>query len=231
MRRTLHPPPFQSCVVVAAQGLTCSSGHPSGGTLATVVSIFEQYSFSDIRAASEPYASSPVPHGQPGRPSTPWMAKMLGVQSLRNLGMVTTSIAGLTDAAQVERTWGLLSQIPTRKDEFYGPNFTWTEYWKVRNWFEGVVTHLSLIVAAFLLAFVPPFRSLVRRFVYQPGEGPSRDEAEKEFIEFRAIATPDKKSAGRTQALCRSWYLGGMYSCEWPREPRPLGLPCAVDGG
>lgn len=79
--------------------------------------------------------------------------------------------------------------------------------------------HYSLIIGGALLAFCSPFRNLVRRFVFQPGQGPSREDAAKDYLEFRGVATPDVQPASgkRAQnALCRAWYQGGMYQRKWP---------------
>lgn len=128
-----------------------------------------------------------------------------------NLGLLTTSLAGLTDKAIVERTWGLLSATPSRSEQFYGPNFTYLEYMKARNSLQGIATHISLSFFGILLALVPPFRKLVRRFVRQPGQGPDKEQASKEDIEYRGVGNPDlEKNVGK-QAFCRAHFKGPMY--------------------
>lgn len=196
------------------------SSAPSGGTLATVLGIFDHFSLADLHAASRPYASSPVPHPHPerARPPVPLLRRLVGVCHVPNLGVQTTSIAGRTDAPVVERTWGLLSQVASRRDQFYGPRFTWVEYYKPRNWLHGILVHWALLVGTLALALVPPVRALVRRFVYQPGEGRSREEMAKEEVEFRGVATPDAPPAVARgqQAYCRAWYHGSLYARESP---------------
>lgn len=195
--------------------LTVKSSKPSGGTLATVLVHFEHFPLKEVIAATKPFAMSPIPHTSGAKPPKSLLQSILGVTSLPNLGVVTTSLAGKTDLAVVTRTWGLLHEIPSRKKEFYGPRFTWTEYFKARNWFHGMIVHFALAIGSLLLVFVPPFRSLVRRFVYQPGEGVSREDMEKEEVEYRGTASPDVESnPTKKQAFCRAWFHGGLYKCK-----------------
>ncbi|TWU76689.1 hypothetical protein ED733_001038 [Metarhizium rileyi] len=154
---------------------------PSGGTLATVLVHFEHFPLKEVIESTKPFAISPIPHTSGAKPQTSFLQSLLGVTSLPNLGLLTTSIAGKTDQAVVTRTWGLLHEIPSRKKEFYGPRFTW-------------------------------FRSLVKRFVYQPGEGVSREEMENEAVEYRGTAVPDLESnPSQKQAFGRAWFHGGLY--------------------
>ena len=137
---------------------------------------------------------------------------LLGLRHYRNLGLTTTSIAAVTDTSVIERSWGLLSTIPSRKDQFYGPRFSWVEVFKARNWFQGIALHVGLVIGAFLLMMVPPVRTLVRRFVYQPGEGPTKEETTREEVEYRGTATPDSDTATTKQAFVRAQFHGGMYA-------------------
>ncbi|KND94754.1 putative trans-acting enoyl reductase [Tolypocladium ophioglossoides CBS 100239] len=187
------------------------SSAPSGGTLATVLGIFDHFSLEDLRASSKPYASSPIPHPEKARPSKGFLQRWLGICHVPNLGTLTTSIAGRTDAPTIERSWGLLSTISTRKDQFYGPKFNWVEYYKPRNWLHGIFVHWGLILGTLLLGFFPPVRAFVKRFVYQPGQGTSREDLRREEVEYRGIATPDTATPSGKQAYCRAWFHGSMY--------------------
>ncbi|KAF4951388.1 hypothetical protein FSARC_12945 [Fusarium sarcochroum] len=187
------------------------SSTPSGGTLATALSIWDVFSLKEIREASSPYAQSPIPHKEPTRPKSSILQKIFGVQSVPNLGLLTTSAMGSTDVAVVERTWGLLSQTPSRKDEFYGPNFVWTERMKARNWLHGIFIHWLLIVGGMLLVSFAPLRNFLKKRVYQPGEGAQREDAERDEIEYRGIAYPDSEKSVGKAAFCRMWHRGGMY--------------------
>ncbi|KAI8625223.1 hypothetical protein F5Y19DRAFT_467186 [Xylariaceae sp. FL1651] len=194
-------------VVVALHELRSA---PSGGTSATVLGLFETFSFKDIAASHVPYAMSPIPNAK-NAPKASLFSKITGAYYVPNLGLLSNSIAGGTDAAVVHRTWGLLQEEPALQRHAYGPNFTYREFSKTRNMFTAMIAHYGLFVASVLLAFCSPFRSLLRRFIFQPGQGPSREDAAKDYIEYRGVATPDVQSNPRNQALCRAWYTGSMY--------------------
>jgi hypothetical protein len=192
------------------------SSKPSGGTLATVLVHFEHFPLKEVIETTKPFALSPIPQVSGTKPQKSLLQGLLGVRSLPNLGVVTTSIAAKTDQAVVDRTWGLLHEIPSRKKEFYGPRFTWSQHFKARNWLHGIAVHFALAIGGFLLVFVPPFRSLVKRFVYQPGEGVSKEDMEKEEVEYRGTASPDIDSnPAKKQAFGRAWFHGSLYKCKW----------------
>ncbi|KAF4452535.1 hypothetical protein F53441_4647 [Fusarium austroafricanum] len=187
------------------------SSAPSGGTLATVLSIWDAFSLQEMKEASNPYAQSPVPHKEPTRPKSSILEKIFGVRTVPNLGLQTTSIMGSTDIAVVERTWGLLSETPSRREEFYGPNFVWTEKMKARNWLHGIIFHWLLAVGGILLVSFAPLRNFLKKRVSQPGEGVKREDMAKEEIEYRGVAYPDSEKATGKAAYCRMWHHGGVY--------------------
>lgn len=193
-----------------------SRGAPSGGTLATVLCLFEVFSLSAVKKSFAPYASSPVPHTeQPQRPSLSIGHALLGTTNIPELGTMTTSIADSTDAAVVERSWGLMSQIPSRKSQFYGPRFTWKQYMRAKSWFHGFAVHWGLLIGGFFLVFMPPVRWLMKKLVVQPGGGPNKEARAKESFEMRGIATPDTETPSKAKAFVRSWYKGSMYTCKF----------------
>ena len=161
-----------------------------------------------------PYCSSPIPHKDPKRITKTLMQRIFGLAHVPHLGNLTTSIAGNTDASVVERSWGLLSQLKGREDQFYGPNFRWRELSKTRNWLHGVVLHWGLMIGGILLAILPPLRTLLRRFVTPPGQGPTPEAMAKERIEYRGVARPDGDQYPGKQAYSRAFWNGGMYDGE-----------------
>ncbi|KAI0199551.1 hypothetical protein F4808DRAFT_451345 [Astrocystis sublimbata] len=183
---------------------------PSGGTLATLIGLFETVSFKEIAASHKPYALSPIPNSK-SAPKASIQSKLTGSYHIPNLGNQVTSLTAGTDAAVVQRTWGLLQQEAALRKHAYGPNFTYREFMKTRNLLTAMMMHYGLVIGGALLAFCSPFRNLLRSFIFQPGQGPSREDAAKDYVEFRAVATPDLPSASGKQALCRAWYQGGMY--------------------
>ncbi|CAH0026888.1 unnamed protein product [Clonostachys rhizophaga] len=184
----------------------------SGGTIASVLNVFETFSLKELQAATKPYACSPVPREGQGRFQPGIMARIFGSRNIPDLGTVTTSPAGSTDAFIVERTWGLLSATPSRKAEFYGPNFTFEEYLRVRNWIQGVALHFFLTLGPALLLLSSFARSLLRRVTHQPGQGSDRASATREEVEYRGTAEPDAKSGSGQKAFCRVRHFGGPYA-------------------
>lgn len=155
-----------------------------------------------------PYGLSPIP-GPKIQERRGLAERFLGVRSVPDLGTLTTSIASTSDAPIVQRTWGLLGGSSA-----YGPKFQFKEFMRTRNYVTGVFVHLALtILPAFLL--IKPLRSLLKRFVFAPGEGADEAAQAKERIEYRAIAKPDMDNP-TSHAFSRVRYngKGGIYYCE-----------------
>lgn len=185
-----------------------NSSAPSGGTLATALGLLGAYPLREIEAAYKPYALSPVSNARK-IPAEPLLHRLLGVRTVPDLGTVTTSVAGTTDAAIVHRSWGLHASLPGTADASYGPNFSFKEFFRVRNWLHGVVVHLGLLIGVIVIS--TPLRAIVRQFVYQPGQGPEKEVAKKDYIEYRGTAVPDSPKASDKVAFGRAYYQGSMY--------------------
>lgn len=191
-------------------------GMPSGGTLNTVFTAFGTFSLKDMRDMLVPFALSPVPKAHASRGPSSLLQRLTGVVSTPHLGTMTTALTGTTDAPYVERTWGLLSSIPSRQHEAYGPNFSFSEYLRAHSWGQGAMLHWTFILGGLLLYTLPPLRWLARRYAYQPGEGATKEQSKGDRMEYRAIGTPDfaDKAAAETtrqKASCRARFQGGMY--------------------
>ncbi|KAI0127572.1 Saccharopine dehydrogenase-domain-containing protein [Xylariales sp. AK1849] len=195
-----------SDVVVEIHAL---SSAPSGGTLATALGLFDIYSIKELKESNKDYALSPLPNPL-ASPKPSLFSMLTGLYTIPNLGLLHTSITAGTNAAIVQRTWGLFKQEPSRRKEFYGPNFTYREFMKARNFLTGMAMHYGLLLGGALLLFVPPFRALLRKFVFKPGEGPSKEDSAKEYIEFRGVANPDLEKCGK-QVFVKALYSGSMY--------------------
>ncbi|OAQ98238.1 hypothetical protein LLEC1_05104 [Akanthomyces lecanii] len=186
-------------------------GAPSGGTLATVLGLFDVFSSSELRAAFSPYALSPTPHTEkPDRQSLPLVHALFGSHYDAYLGRLTSSLADTTDGAIVERTWGLLPEIPSRKAEFYGDKFVWKQYLRVDSWFQGFFVHWGLLWATVALALLPPVRGLLKSLVTQPGGGSDRQARAKERLEYWGIAVPDDEETTK-KAFVKARYDGSAY--------------------
>ena len=176
---------------------------PSGGTLATALGILDHYDLRQISDSCKAWAMSPVPHLEPA-PSTSLASKAFGVRSIPNLGVLTTDFKSGPNIAIVQRTWGLLD-----RGNFYGQHFQYNEYMKVRNSFIGFAVHLAVAFGMLALS-MPPIRWLLKKCVYKPGEGPAKEAAKKNFIEYQAVATADTQPP--TRAFAKVRWDGSLYS-------------------
>ena len=140
----------------------------SGGTLATVLSIFENYSASELARAQQPWCLCPVapPDQSTGKPL---LETITGVRTVSDLGTLTDSIQGPADLTIINRSWGLYAG-----GKLYGNEFRAGAYMRARNALTGFGFHVfSLLV--FTALFLPPMRWLMKNFAYQPGDGPAKE--------------------------------------------------------
>ncbi|KAI9801085.1 MAG: hypothetical protein M1833_002953 [Piccolia ochrophora] len=189
---------------------------PSGGTGLTMASLFEQYSLKEFAAAAKPWALSPLEGSK-----VPSSTGLLGVRTVPGLGLLTTSFSGTFNRAIVHRSWGLIGS-----GKFYGPKFHYSEYMRAKNTILGFIIHIVLTLAIPALVFPPTryfsflrlkandtnnARWLLKKFLYAPGSGPSREQANRESIEYRAIAVADEDVSSPTRAFGRLRYEGSIY--------------------
>lgn len=141
---------------------------PSGGTLATVLTLFDSYSVSHLLKSGRPWSLNPVAQSNPA-PSRPLLEQITGVRTAPDLGILTDSLQSGADVPIVNRSWGLYDG-----GKLYGPNFHLTCYTKTRNFLTGLLFHVAL-TAGFMAIFLPPVRWILQRLVTQPGSGPSKE--------------------------------------------------------
>lgn len=180
-----------------------------------MLGLFEVFPIKEIAQSHKPYAMSPTANTTAAPAPSLW-SRLTGVRSVPGLGLLTSSVTAGTNAAIVQRSWGLFRQEAALQAHFYGPNFTYREFMRARSLLGGVAMHYGLLLGGLLLMFCPPFRSAMRRFVYKPGQGPDRDVAARDYIEFRGVAAPDGEASGKKQATIKTHYHGSMYYSEFP---------------
>ncbi|CAI7569200.1 unnamed protein product [Penicillium bialowiezense] len=176
-----------------------SSG-PSGGTLNTVLTMFDWLPVSELSRSMTPFALSAS--APPKKiPSDTILEKVLGVRAIRDLGTVTTSPSAIADITIVHRSSSLMS-------EFYGQQFTFRQFLSVRNVLIGVAVHIGFAVGLALL-LLSPVRWLLRKFIFAPGAGPRLEDSTNDRLEYNAIATAD--NAEKQRAFGKISYTGSMY--------------------
>lgn len=187
-------------IICAVHELKASG--PSGGTLASGLSLLSHYPTSEMkRAMTDPFYLSPSEFRPEPTTYTP-PSKLSGTLTYPRLGHLTTSITAAPNVAIVQRSAGLTPL-------FYGFNFTYEEYMAVASPFVGMLIHLSLLVMAFLIS-IPPIRFLLSKFLRAPGTGPGPNKTATEVLEFRAIAVAEQLGKPR-KALSTLRYEGGLY--------------------
>jgi len=141
---------------------------PSGGTLATVLGIFDAYSLADFAKKSRPWSLCSVTPPAHQR-SRPLLEVLTGLRAVSGLGTLTDSLQGPADVPIIHRSWGLIDG-----GRFYGPHFQLSSYMRARNVLIGFGIHIALTFG-FLALALPPVRWLLKYFVYHPGQGPTKE--------------------------------------------------------
>ena len=175
----------------------------SGGTLATILSVMDNYSQKDLMAARKnPYILSPRP-APPKDPSWSssrgWLRQLFGVFTYPGLGILTTGMTAVSNAAIVHRSAGLMP-------DFYGQDFHFSEYIGVAGYIPGILVHFAVVLGGILLA-LRPMRRLAKRFVYQPGQGPEIRPRGKDVFDCRAVAVAENGK----KVMTKFRYPGGTY--------------------
>ncbi|KAG5653801.1 hypothetical protein H0H81_010471 [Sphagnurus paluster] len=159
-------------------------GGASGGTLATVMNALEVVPREELRATID-YSLSPVK----GR-ALP-VFQFLYNQSIPGEPTVHGGFFFMqpTNRKVVQRTFGLLEMqaryaessganaklLEAAQHERYGPSFAYDEFLVMPSRLSSVLVSTSFAVLFGLLALVAPFRWIVKKFIPQPGEGPSEE--------------------------------------------------------
>lgn len=141
----------------------------SGGTLSTVLTLFDSYSLLDLSKSFARWGLSTVNAPQQSYGKSIYET-VTGLRTEKDLGgLLTDSIQGPTDIPLVHRSWSLYEG-----GELYGPNFYLSAYMRAKNLFHGLAVHIGLTFG-FLALILPPVRWLLQRLVTQPGDGPSKE--------------------------------------------------------
>ncbi|KAK8191335.1 Saccharopine dehydrogenase-domain-containing protein [Phyllosticta capitalensis] len=179
-------------------------GVPSGGTLLTILSLFDHYSLSQITSALKPFALSPVqPPPTNSSPKSSLFTKVFGVRSDQDLGLLTDWVGATVDTAIVQRSWGLLDG-----GKLYGANFKFSEWMVAKSTFAGSMVHFAMVFGMAMLA-LPPVRWALKKVVYQPGDGPTSEDTKNDFAQYKAVGIADTDKHER--AIAQFGFKGGLY--------------------
>ncbi|EEH35521.1 hypothetical protein PAAG_06568 [Paracoccidioides lutzii Pb01] len=156
----------------------------SGGTLTTLLGVIESVPLKELLKAQSPYYISTSPSKTV--PSPPLLQRLLGVRTAPELGTMTLSITSHCDIAIVQRSRSLMPDL-------YSPYFQFQSLLGVHNVLVGVALHFTFVFGLLALT-LSPVRWLVRKLIYQPGQGPSKQSTQGNRVEFRALATAEHKT-------------------------------------
>lgn len=171
------------------------------------MTLFGDHSIKELIEAHAPYAISPIP-GPKTRHFESLTTTLLGIKVVPDLGILTTSLGAGANVPIVQRSWGLLGGASN-----YGPNFRYGEYLKARNHLIAILYHFTFrLMLLFLI--LPGATTLARKFILQPGEGPSKEKGDKDLFEYRGIGVPDIKDSKRPRAFSSLRYEGSIYKCK-----------------
>lgn len=197
------------------------SAAPSGGTLASAIHLFGTYSPAEARAASAPFAISPVPNPT-RRPRPSLWTRLTGLRTIPGLGRVTSSIAQGMDSLIIERSWGLYQSVPSLKNHSYGDNFTWGEYMSAPSAVRGAAMHVGLAVGGLFL-LLAPVRWVLGKLVTAQGSGPEEESTRGDTIRYRGVA--GATNGGKPKVYCEAEFQGSMYTCESSSPPSSPFVP------
>ena len=178
-------------------------GGPSGGTLATVFGVYEQYGLKTIVRSSRPGAMCPIAPPKIAKTDS-LLSRLLGVRSVPDLGLVKPNPVSGVDTAIVYRSWGLYNN-----GELYGKNFDFRTLTTVQS---RILAAVSRVIYGLMPLFLilSPVRWLLKKLVHQPGSGPDIEKESKSGrIEERSVAIPD--SDDKRKAFGRLRWQGGLY--------------------
>ena len=187
------------------------TGEISGGTANTAITLVEAYPVSHMVKSMHPYALLSIPPPK-GRVREGWLAKLLGVRSIPDLGVLTDSPQRGPDTAIVYRSWALFDN-----GEYYGRKFTFREWLRVSNYFVGSLVHYGWM--AFIMSlYIPPVRWLLKRWAYEPGQGPTKEASQNNRLAYKAIAKaecePEKRAVATFEYTGGGYYLTGILVAE-----------------
>jgi hypothetical protein len=190
----------------------------SGGTAATILSIGTAYPKAHLTKALAPFGLSPVQPSQSEK-KRPALAKgllstILGYVTVPDLGILCDAPANAIDSATVYRSWGLYDG-----GKYYGPNFRFAEYARMKSAVRAVIQHYLGLFGGFLL-LTRPGRWLLSKLAPLPGQGPEKEASKSHYMKYKAVATSDngKRVMAGLEALGNPYYSTAVFVVEAAME-------------
>ncbi|KAF2634655.1 hypothetical protein P280DRAFT_538326 [Massarina eburnea CBS 473.64] len=118
----------------------------SAGTLHSLITVASSYSFQHLRKSLHPYALC-VGRSPSSSPFIPKGFTWLGSIKVKEVGLLTDSVIGISDTTVVYRSWSLMDD--------YGPRFKYWTGMKARNRVTGFLWHWVLAISLPVLLITP----------------------------------------------------------------------------
>ncbi|KAK6420697.1 hypothetical protein LTR95_016912 [Oleoguttula sp. CCFEE 5521] len=186
-------------------------GSASGGTLSTILTLFDRYGLGELAKSSARWSISAVkPPKQDYSKSL--TEKLTGLRTVDDLGGTLTDSLQSVDIPIVHRSWSLYDG-----GKLYGDKFHFTPYMRASGMLQGLAVHFAMGFGLLAL-LLPPVRWLLQKYVTQPGSGATKEyaaliiclkETAKDFVEWRAIATADSADPTAPKRASARWHFNG----------------------
>ncbi|KAF8627620.1 hypothetical protein AX15_004318 [Amanita polypyramis BW_CC] len=175
--------------------------HVSGGTLHSLITTVEDFDPHRLLQSMRPYSLSPATG-----PAIPFFKPLykLTVPGEKPLFGAYFVMRG-TNSAIVQRTFGLLEAQALKENlrrpspiqgtatiaqkQRYGLLFKYDEFHVMQSVWQALLFSCSIALAIFLLFSIPPIRWLAKKYLPQPGEGPSDEDMKNGYLVATNLTT------------------------------------------
>jgi hypothetical protein len=187
------------------------NGSFSGGTAETAMSITSGYPLTYLANTMKPWALSPIASSSAQQTSAAprsLLSKILGYVSVKDLGYLTSWPGSALDRSIVHRSWGLFGG----PEGIYGKGFRFELLLRAKTAIAAILQAQVFNLLGVLL-LLPPGRWILRKMVHPPGEGASREESNKFFMKYKAIATSDsgKRVGGKLNLMNSAYWFTAVF--------------------
>jgi short subunit dehydrogenase-like uncharacterized protein len=158
------------------------SGSISGGSISSILNLFETIPAKEILETYKAFSLSPIGRPPNGVPQPPV------VYDERLGGWLGPWFMSATNAAVVRRTYGLLGGR-------WGDKFSYREYFTWGSWLYSRGAQIGLASMSALL-MLPPVRWLARKFAPSSGEGPDEEAMKNGKFTMKIVADTDSGETG-----------------------------------
>jgi short subunit dehydrogenase-like uncharacterized protein len=163
-------------------------GEFSGGTIASAIGLSSVYPATYLMKTFRPFALSPVKPAAEQNSSVPaktLRSSLTGTWNIPELGIVGNWPGTMMDRAIVHRSWGLFDA-----GSWYGQKFRFTQLLGSKSTMAGAIMSYGMMILQLVMLF-PPGRWALSKLAYEPGNGPTREDAKKFYLKMKALATTE----------------------------------------